>query len=124
MFLIEKQIADKMQSLGVAASFVCALSNVSPTMFSAAMRNLKQFENQTAVRILDLLADLTDLVDLARPIPVALENPQVIRGLLNDLRQAKIRSAPADASGVCALCALKAAGERSINAGTFSQQQS
>ena len=105
MFLLEKQIADRMQSLGVAAAFVCALSNVSPTMFSSAMRSLKPLENQTAVRILDLLTDLAELVDRARPIPVALENPQIIRGLLTALRESKTRSP--DGGVPCALCEFR-----------------
>jgi hypothetical protein len=125
MFSIEKEISEKMQVLGVAASFVCALSNVSPTTFSAAMRNLKPLPNETAIRILDLLADLGDLVDRVRPIPVALENPQVIRRLLDDIQDEKTDLGLTRKDPLCVLCAFRSHGAESVRAldlGTFGER--
>ena len=105
MLSLESQITARMRSTGVTADFLSALAGVSTSRMSAGLRNLKPFSNDTALGLLTLLREIEELVERARPIPVDLRNPGIIRGLLDDLRSAKSCSTttPGEKSG-CVLC--------------------
>jgi hypothetical protein len=107
MLSLESEITARMQSSGVTADFLSALSGVSTSRMSAGLRNLKPFPNDTAMTLLALLREIEELVEQVRPIPVDLRNPQVIRGLLDDLRDAKSSrtTTPGEKSG-CVLCGV------------------
>lgn len=107
MLSLESQITARMRSTGVTADFLSALAGVSTSRMSAGLRNLKPFSNDTALGLLTLLREIEELVERVRPIPVDLRNPQVIRGLLDDLRDAKSygTTAPGQMPG-CVLCGV------------------
>ena len=89
MLSLESEITARMQSSGVTADFLSALSGVSTSRMSAGLRNLKPFPNDTAMTLLALLREIEELVEQVRPIPVDLRNPAIIRRLLDELRDAK-----------------------------------
>jgi hypothetical protein len=107
MLGLESEITARMQSTGVTADFLSALSGVSTSRMSAGLRNLKPFPNDTAMTLLALLREIEDLVERVRPIPVDLRNPQAIRGLLNELRDANscCTTTPGEKLG-CVLCGV------------------
>ena len=112
MLNLEAEIATRMNRAGVTADFLSALSGVSSSRMSAGLRNLKPFSNDTGLGLLAVLKEIEELIEHVRPIPLDLRNPQIIRGLLDGLRDAKSRriAAPGEKLG-CALCGVFAAGK-------------
>ena len=107
MLSLESEITARMQSSGVTADFLSALSGVSTSRMSAGLRNLRPFPNDTAMTLLALLREIEELVEQVRPIPVDLRNPAIIRRLLDELRDAKSGCATAPGEKPeCVLCGL------------------
>jgi|ERR1700677_1669460 len=112
MLSLESQITARMQSTGVTADFLSALAGVSTSRMSAGLRNLRPFPNDIAMTLLALLREIEELVERVRPIPVDLRNPQVIRGLLDDLRDAKASCTTSlGEESRCVLCGVFGAGK-------------
>jgi hypothetical protein len=82
----EDRIRQRMQRLNITSGFLAALSEVNPTRFSLAFSGQKDFDNSQVVLIDKFLTDLEELTCAAAPLPLALTNAKIVRGVL-DLRR-------------------------------------
>lgn len=82
----EDRIRQRMQTLGITSGFLAALSEVNPTRFSLAFSGQKDFDNSQVLLIDKFLTDLEELSAAVAPLPLALVNAKIVRGVL-DLRR-------------------------------------
>jgi hypothetical protein len=90
MSVHEENIKQKMQALGITSGFLAALSGVNPTRFSLAFSGQKDFDNTQVVLIENFLTGLEELTNAAAPLPLALVNAKVVRGVLDSRRNGNL----------------------------------
>lgn len=86
----EDRIRQRMQTLGITSGFLAALSEVNPTRFSLAFSGQKDFDNSQVLLIDKFLADLEELARAAAPLPLALTNAKIVRGVLDSRRNGSL----------------------------------
>ncbi len=79
----EKRIEDRRQLLGCSAIFLSSLAGIPASRLSFALRGLKPLENVDAIKLLDLTDRLLAIKEAFSPLPIALVNPEEVRGLLH-----------------------------------------
>jgi hypothetical protein len=81
----ENRIESRLQELGCSAIFLCTLAGIPPTRLNLALRKMKPLSQRDAEVLLDLSNRLVQLRDALSPIPLGLDDPVKVRGLLDQM---------------------------------------
>jgi len=84
----ENRIRERMQSLGISAAFLAAISGVEATRLSLAFRGIRDLPNEDAMKLLTLTADLVELSEAVKPLAL----PDDVPGMLRVLKHLRGRS--------------------------------
>jgi hypothetical protein len=87
----ENRILGGMQTLGITADHLATLDgSISPSRLSAAFRGVRDLETAQAERLLQLLAELSDLAASVRPVPISWRDTAAIKTLLSAKREQRL----------------------------------
>jgi transcriptional regulator with XRE-family HTH domain len=81
----ENRIRERMQSLGMSAAFLAAISGVEATRLSLAFRGIRDLSNDDAKKLLSITEDLVTLSEAAKPFALPGDVPSMTR-ILKHLR--------------------------------------
>jgi transcriptional regulator with XRE-family HTH domain len=77
----ENRIRERMQSLGISAAFLAAISGVEATRLSLAFRGVRDLKMEDADKLLRLTADLVELSEAIKPLALPNDVPGMARVL-------------------------------------------
>jgi len=83
---LTQQVDDLMRRTGSSADSLACWSGMSAARISQGLRGVREFRNDDALRLLDVLTRVERLVKTFAPIPISLNgNPRIVKQLLDEM---------------------------------------
>jgi hypothetical protein len=83
----ENILRDRLGLLNCSTSFLAALAGVPQSRLSLAFNGTRSLDRDDANRLKELTAQLLELVEAFKPVPLALQNPAEVQLLLSALHK-------------------------------------
>ena len=81
----ESRIKSRLRDLEMSAIVLAKLAGIPASRLNLGLNNLKEFSTPDAEKLLDLTKRLQEIRDAFAPLPLAMNESEVLRGLLHQM---------------------------------------